>query len=191
MTRDAFLSSLRAHLRRVPAKTVNEIVADYASHFDEGMAHGRNEADIAAALGDPARLARELRAEAGLKRWEEERSASAAGAAILAILSLGAIDVLILLPVLIAVAAVLFAFACASVALLCVGVMLMVVVAPFGFSGFAGTLAQALLAGIGCFAMGASMGALTILIGRGVLNLLIRYGRFHVGLLKPASTQPA
>jgi uncharacterized membrane protein len=191
MTRDAFLSALKAHLRRVPAKTVNEIIADYASHFDEGMAHGRNEADIAAALGDPARLARELRAEAGLKRWDEERSASAAGAAILAILSLGAIDVLILFPILLAVAATLFALACVSVALLCAGVVLLVVVAPFGFTGFAGTLVQALLAGIGCFAMGASVGALTILIGRGVINLLIRYGRFHVGLLKPASAQPA
>lgn len=191
MTRDAFLSSLRAHLRRVPAKTVNEIIADYASHFDEGMAHGRSEADIAAALGDPARLARELRAEAGLKRWEEERSASAAGAAILAILSLGAIDVLILFPILLAVASVLFAFACVSVVLICVGVVL-VVVAPFGLLvGFVGTLAQALLGGIGCLGLGASIGALTILIGQGLTNLLIRYGRFHVGLLKPVSAQPA
>jgi uncharacterized membrane protein len=191
MTRDAFLSALRAHLRRVPAKTVNEIVADYASHFDEGMAHGRNEADIAAALGDPARLARELRAEAGLKRWDEERSASAAGAAILAILSLGAIDVLILFPILLVVAAVLFALACVSIAMLCVGVVLLVI-APFGILvGFVGTLAQALLAGIGCFAMGASIGALTILIGKGLTHLLIRYGRFHVGLLKPVTAQPA
>ena len=155
------------------------------------MAHGRNEADIAAALGDPARLARELRAEAGLKRWEEERSASAAGAAILAILSLGAIDVLILFPILLAVAAALFGLACVAIALLCAGVALLVL-APFGILvGFVGTLAQALLAGIGCFALGASFGALTILIGMGLTNLLIRYGRFHVGLLKPASAQSA
>ncbi len=191
MTRDAFLSALRAHLRRVPAKTVNEIIADYASHFDEGMAHGRSETDIAAALGDPARLARELRAEAGLKRWEEERSASAAAAAIVAILSLGAIDVLILFPILLAVACVLFALACVSVALLCVGVVLLVV-APFGLLvGFVGTLAQALLGGIGCFALGASIGAVTMLIGMGLTNLLIRYGRFHVGLLKPVAAQAA
>ncbi|OYW97171.1 MAG: hypothetical protein B7Z12_22070, partial [Caulobacter vibrioides] len=32
---------------------------------------GRTEAEAAAALGDPDRLARELRADAGLRRWEE------------------------------------------------------------------------------------------------------------------------
>ena len=44
------------------------------SHFSEGRVAGRSEDEIAAALGDPVRLARELRAEAGFKRWESERT---------------------------------------------------------------------------------------------------------------------
>ena len=48
---------------RQPRST--SVMADYAAHFAEGMAAGRSEAEIAAALGDPLRLARELRAEAG------------------------------------------------------------------------------------------------------------------------------
>src|SRR4051812_3013137 len=116
MTRDAFLAALRSHLTGVSPATADDIVADYASHFDEGMAAGRREEDIAKALGDPARLARELRAHAGLRRWEEERSPSAAAGAVLAILSLGAIDLLILLPLLMVVASLIFAFACASAA---------------------------------------------------------------------------
>jgi uncharacterized membrane protein len=181
MTREAFLGALRANLRGVPPKIAEEIVADYASHFDEGIAAGRRPEDIAAAMGDPARLARELRADAGLKRWDEERSVSAAAAAVLAILSLGAIDVLILLPLLLAVFSVLFAFVCVAAALVVFGLVVFII-SPFGPFG---PVLRALLAGIGMFTGGLSLGALVILLSIGLTNLLIRYGRFHVRLIKP------
>ena len=70
MTRQEFIARLKAGLAGLPLQAQADIVADYETHFTEGAAAGRSEADIAAALGDPERLARELRAEAGLKRWE-------------------------------------------------------------------------------------------------------------------------
>lgn len=184
MTKDQFLAALRAHLTGVSQTTADDIIADYASHFDEGMAAGRNEADIAAALGDPARLARELRAQAGLKRWEEERSPSAAAGAVLAILSLGAIDLLILLPLLMVVCSLMFAFACVSAALAVAGVVVLLV-SPF--SVFAGTLdfLKMLLTGVGLTSAGVSIGSLMTLAGIGVINFLIHYGRFHLRLIKP------
>ncbi len=45
---------------------INELIADYEAHFTEGSAAGRSEEDVSRALGEPGRLARELRAEAGL-----------------------------------------------------------------------------------------------------------------------------
>jgi uncharacterized membrane protein len=184
MTRDAFLGTLRANLSGVPPKTVDEIIADYESHFDEGVAAGRRPEDIAAALGDPARLARELRAEAGLKRWDQERSVSAAAAAVLAILSLGAIDLLIQLPITLAVVSVLFAFVVVAAVMVVVG-LIMLMVSPFGV--FDGNFFKALLAGIGMFSGGLSLGALAIVLSIGLTNLMIRYGRFHVRLIKPAT----
>ncbi len=182
MTKEAFLSALRTHLRGLPAATTEDIVSDYASHFDEGLAAGRSEADVAAALGDPARLARELKAEAGLKRWDEERSPSAAAGAVLAILSLGAIDLLILMPVLLVVFSLMFAFGCMAAALVVAGLVMM---AASPFSIFAGRFPQALLGGLGFLSGGMSLGALMALIGIGLTNLLIRYGRFHIRLIKP------
>jgi len=188
MTRDAFLAALRANLHGIPIKAADEIVADFAGHFDEGRAEGRSDEDIAAGLGDPARLARELRAEAGLKRWDQERSFSAAAAAILAILSLGAIDVLILFPVLLVIISLMFAFSCVSAALILAG-LAMVLASPFGaMMGFMGSLPQAILFGIGMFSGGMALGALLILIGMGMTDLLMRYGRFHMRLLKPFTT---
>src|SRR5579871_6747487 len=100
MKREEFLARLRAGLTGMPGDQANDIVADYESHFTEGVANGRSEDDIAAALGDPARLARELRAEAGLKRWREGRNAANFIAAILALIGLATFDLMLLLPVL-------------------------------------------------------------------------------------------
>src|SRR5262249_51809468 len=65
MTKAEFLDTLRRRLSGLPAEEIDDLVGDYDTHFAEGMAAGRSEAEIAAALGDPMRLARELRAEAG------------------------------------------------------------------------------------------------------------------------------
>ena len=184
MTKDAFLAALRSHLTGVSLATADDIVADYASHFDEGMAAGRSQQDIAAALGDPARLARELRAQAGLRRWEEERSPSAAAGAVLAILSLGAIDLLILLPLLMVVCSLIFAFACVSAALAVAGVVVLLV-SPFSIFGGGLAFLKMLLTGVGLTSGGVSLGSLMALAGMGLVNFLIQYGRLHMRLIKP------
>lgn len=182
MTKDQFLASLRTHLTGVPLAAADDIVADYASHFGEGLAAGRREEDIASALGDPARLARELRAQAGLRRWEEERSPSAAAGAILAILSIGAIDLLILLPVLMVVVSLIFAFACVAAALVIAGTFGLLF-SPFAI--FGAHFAQSFLGGLGALACGLAMGCFCALASIGLVNFLIHYGRFHLRLIKP------
>lgn len=181
MSRQVFIDRLREGLRGLPPQAVADIVADYEAHFAEAEAAGRSEAEVAAALGDPARLARDLRTESELKRWETERNPSAASAAIFAVLGLGAIDVLFLLPVLLAVAGTLFGFAIAAV--VCFGGGAVVFVAgPF----FHNDVAAVMLAALGVMAGAASMGALTALASIGFVNALVWYGRLHMRLLKPA-----
>jgi len=57
MTRLEFLDTLRRRLAGLPQAEIDELVGDYATHFADGMAAGRSEAEIAEALGDPMRLA--------------------------------------------------------------------------------------------------------------------------------------
>jgi len=183
MSRQAFLNRLREGLRDMPAGAADDIIADYEAHFAEGEAAGRTEAEVAAALGDPGRLARELKAEAGLKQWEAQRNPSAAAGAVFAVLGLGAIDVLILLPILLPIAGVLFGLAIAGVALFGVGGFV------FAIGPFVGTgrdIGAAMLAGVGVMAGGLSLGALTALATIGFVNALVWYGRLHLRLLKPA-----
>ncbi|HEY8004323.1 MAG TPA: DUF1700 domain-containing protein [Phenylobacterium sp.] len=183
MTRQAFIARLREGLRGLPPSAVADIVADYETHFTEGLAAGRSEADVAAALGDPGRLARELRAERGLQRWEEERTASAGAGAVFAVLGLGAIDILFLLPILMGVAGAMFGIAIAIVAVFFAGG---VVFAAGPFTGLPGGATAAILAGIGMMAGAASAGAVLAICTIGLVNGLVWYGRLHYRLLKPA-----
>jgi len=183
MTRQAFMARLREGLRGLPAQAQADIMADYETHFTEGQAAGRSEADVAAALGDPGRLARELRAEAGLKRWEEERNPSAAAAAIFALLGLGALDILILLPILMGVGGAIFGVGVAIIAVFVAGGA---VFAAGPFTGMPGGPVAAVLAGIGLMTGAVSAGAVLAMVTIGLVNVLVWYGRLHYRLLKPA-----
>jgi uncharacterized membrane protein len=183
MTRQAFLARLRDGLRGLPPQAVADIMADYEAHFADGEADGRTEAEVAAALGDPDRLARELRAENTVNRWREERSPSSAAAAVFAVLGLGAIDILVLLPILIGVASALVGIAVAVIVAFFAGAF---VFAAGPFMDPPGGPATALLGGIGIMAGSASGGAILTIVSIGLMNALVWYGRLHYRLLKPA-----
>jgi uncharacterized membrane protein len=183
MTRDDFMARLRGGLAGLPEQARAEIVADYDTHFTEGAAAGRSESDIAAALGDPDRLARELTAEAGLKRWEAERNPEAAAAAVFAVLGLGAIDVLVLLPILVGVVSVMFAIALGVIAAFVVGA---VILAASPFSGAVLPALAGVLGGLGVMASAVFAGSVLTLVTIALVNALVWYGRLHFRLLKPA-----
>jgi uncharacterized membrane protein len=183
MTREAFIARLWGGLRDIPQQAAADIVADYDAHFAEGAAQGRSEAEIADALGDPDRLARELRAEAGVRQWETRRSPEAAAGAVFAVLGLGALDIIFLLPILIGVVSVLFGLTLAALGVF-VGGAVVFAVGPFVQPP--GGAVVALLTGLGMMAGGVSGGAFLTLLSIGLTNALVWYGRLHYQLLKPA-----
>jgi len=183
MTRADFMGRLSRGLAGLPATEIVDITADYDAHFADGLAAGRTEAEVAEALGNPDRLARELRAEAGLKRWEEQKNPSAAAGAVFAVLGLGAIDILILLPILMGVIGTLFGLVVAAVGLFVGGG---VIFAAGPFTDPPGGAITAVLAGIGVMAAATSLGGLLALVTIGLVNVLVWYARLHYRLLKPA-----
>jgi uncharacterized membrane protein len=180
VTRTAFIARLRDGLRGVPPQAANDIVADYEAHFDDAAADGRDEAEVARALGDPGRLARELRAEIQFKNYEAQPSATGAAAAIFAVLGLGALDILILLPILLVVLSILFGFFVAAIALFFAGGI------AFAAGPFSDAPGAAILAGIGIMSGSAAALAILTLISIGIVNALVWYGRLHFKILKPA-----
>jgi uncharacterized membrane protein len=186
MTRADFMARLRRGLAGMPAAAIEDIAADYDTHFADAQAAGRSEQEVADALGGPDRLARELRAEAGMKRWDEERTPAAARGALWGLLGLGAIDLIIVFWVLFPVIGVLFAVLAAVIATF-VGGVAALAVGPF--MDPPGGPTTAILIGIGVMATSTSIGALLGLVSIGLVNLLVWYVRLHLRLLKPATEQ--
>ena len=183
MTRAEFIARLRSGLVGMPAPAAAEIVADYEAHFTDAAASGRAEADVAQALGDPVRLARELKAEAGIQRWRQEQSPSAATGAILAVLGLGAIDILFLLPFILGVLGTLFGLMLGAIGVFIGGGAIMV---ALPFAGAPGGALAAILAGLGLMAGAVTVGALVAVVTVWVVNGLVWFARLHYRLLKPA-----
>lgn len=186
MTRFEFLDTLYRRLRGMPQSEIDDVMADYDQHFADGVAAGRSEAEIAAALGDPVRLARELRAEMGLRRWEEDRTPANFLAALAGFLALIAVDFVFLLPL--AAALILFTLVAGIVAIgLCVaGVILLARLfnweGMFVFKSIARTLW-----GLGLLGVGIGGGALLVMMVDYAVHLLGRYARLHYVLLNRAS----
>jgi uncharacterized membrane protein len=189
MNRNEFLSRLRRGLEGAAPDQIHDVMRDYEMHFIDGQSQGRTEQEIAAALGDPARLARELKAEAGFKRWEERKTPSNMAGAVLALLGLATVDIMLLFPFLFPLAIVMMALFAASFGLAVGGfVLCMASIFPgalvFGITGMmGGALAMGLL-GIGFLAGGIGMGSLIWLISDWLIRLLVRYARLHFQLIE-------
>jgi uncharacterized membrane protein len=98
MKQDAFIHRLRQALASLPKQEVDEIVADYREYLSDAIAAGRSEEDVVAALGDPDKLARELKAQATYRQWQARRSFGNLARVVTSIAGLGLLNVILLVP---------------------------------------------------------------------------------------------
>ena len=183
-TRDEFLTTLRAGLRGAPAKAIEEIIADYTAHFEEGAAAKRSDAEISAALGDPLTLADELRMELRIGSFEAAPSPRSAAQVISGVIALGTLNTLVLCLVgpvlaLLALAAILAIFTAAGT-----GIWFLAAGASLGLPGGIGT---PVLCGLGLLAAAISMSAFLLLAARALVSGLARYTRLQYRFLQRAS----
>ena len=191
MNRDAFLCILSDGLEGLSAREVDDILADYVAYFDEAHASGRSEEEVAAALGDPRRLARELRAESGLRRWENHRSLGNSATVLLAIGGLAAVDILFLLPLLFGVMLAMFVMSLVIFVLGIVGIGLLLSLFKIGhFTSIAAMVLRG-TAGIGLIAGSMGLVALLAFALNGAVKMLGNYARLHYRLLKPEQQHAA
>lgn len=186
MTREAFLDNLRRGLRGLPDQEISDILADYSSYFKEADAAGRDAEDVAKALGDPRRLARELKAEMGLLRWERNRTPANLFVVILALGGLATVDIFVLLPLLFGVGLIALVSCFVLLLLGVIGIGNLLSLTPFGQGPSGEQAPSSLLSGIGLVASSAGGGVLLMLLLNAGMKLLARYVRLHYRLFKPA-----
>jgi len=185
MNKAAFLRIVRDGLAGLPAQDIDEILCDYSAYFDEGLASGRSEEHVAEALGDPRRLARELRAETGLRRWENHRSLRNSATVLLALGGLAAVDILFLLPLLFAVMLTVLVVCLVIFVLGMIGIGALLSVFKIAQFASISTIALRVIAGIGLITASAGVGALLLFALNGAVKKLGGYARLHYRLIKP------
>ena len=181
----AFLRTLRDGLAGLPAQDIDDILTDYTAYFEEARASGRAEEEVADALGDPRRLARELRAETGLRRWENHHSLRNSTAALLALGGLAAVDILLLLPLLFGVIIILLVAGLVMFVLGIIGAGLLLSLFKLVYVASIGKIVLRALAGIGLITASAGIGALLLFGLNAAVKKLGDYARLHYRLLKP------
>jgi uncharacterized membrane protein len=185
MNRTAFLRTLRDGLAGLPAEDIDDMLTDYSAYFEEARASGRPEEEVAAALGDPRRLARELRAETGLRRWENHHSLRNSTAALVALGGLAAVDLLLLLPLLFAVVLILLVAGLVMFVLGVVGAGLLLSLFKIAHAASIAKIVLRALAGIGLITASGGIGALLLFGLNAAVKKLGDYARLHYRLLKP------
>lgn len=98
MKQEHFMQILRNELRNLPKHEVDEIVADYREYISDAIAAGRREEEVIAALGDPLKLARELKAQANYRLWENDRTLSNLLRVVISVAGLGVMNFLLFFP---------------------------------------------------------------------------------------------
>lgn len=182
MSKDKFLQELRRGLSGLPPQEVEEIVGDYSAHFAESKARNRNEDEVIAALGDPARIARELRADIGLRRFEADWSLSNLLAATMSLAGLAIVDLFLLLPLLMLTILLAAGLAIGLVAIGAVGLKIFFTALLFHPMGALTDFLGRLFIGAGLVCALVGGGALLLMgLGAGI-RALGHYARLHFRL---------
>lgn len=187
MSREEFLENLRRELDDLPARDVEEIIEDYRSYFDEALAAGRAIEDVVAAHAPPRRLAQELRAEVGLRKWENHPTPANLWKTALALCGLAAADVMVLLPALLLLGSValilLFVFSLLGV----IGIGTLLDLASSSHDPAEGSAIYLLTRSVGLLAVSAGGSVLLVFALRKAMAQLAGYARLHYRLLRPGA----
>ncbi|NOZ14242.1 MAG: DUF1700 domain-containing protein [Acidobacteria bacterium] len=198
MNRESFLEALKKNLKGIPETEVSEIIEDYRMHFREGRAEGRDEADIARGLGDPAEIGRMFRADFMVTKAGKSATLKNVAGAAMAVVGLGIFNLIFVAGPVLAVFLALFTI-WIMIAVLAM-VSLAVIVASVFYALFPsyfliGGTSPFLLAsgvfflGIGTLSLSALFSIAMGILTRFCFRLLTGYLKFNLELIQKRRTQ--
>lgn len=180
MDREQFLKRLGKSLKRLSSDERRDIIQDFEEHFVFGLEEGKTEEKIAASLGSPNQIAKELLASYHMEKVEATASTGNIFRAVWAVIGLGFFNLVIVLGPFIALAGVAFAGWASGIAFIVSPLLVLVnaVIYPETFALF-DLFLSIMLSGLGLFiAIGMFFAT------RGLSNGFVRYLQFNVKLVK-------
>lgn len=180
MTEREFLNELDSALRRIALEERQDILSDYREHFTIGKEAGKTEEQIAAALGSPNKIAKELLALYHLEKAQTNHTTGNIFRAVWAAIGLGFLNLIIVLGPFMALLGVVFAGWISGVMFVLSPLLVLVstVIYPDG-SELSDLFISLTLSGIGLFII-IGMYYVTKILNKGFM----RYLKFNISLVK-------
>lgn len=97
MNKKQFLQELDASLQKLSLEERGDILQDYEEYFASGLEEGKTEEDIAASLGSPHQIGKELAASYQVEKAKNTTSAGNVMRAVWAVIGLGFFNLVIVL----------------------------------------------------------------------------------------------
>lgn len=179
--RNEFLIKLETLLQKVPEHDRREMMYDYEEHFQIGLANGKNEAELMAELGDPHVIARDLLAEYRIVKAEKEQSVPNIFRAILATISVSFFNLVFIVGPIAGLFGAYVAL-CAVALVLTISPVVLITSSMWGFSYE--SFAVNIFASITLFSLGMLMSIGMIYVGKFFYNLVLKYIRFNIRIIK-------
>lgn len=180
MNKEQFLTELDASLKRITVEERQDILQDFEEHFAVGLEEGKTEEEIAASLGSPHQIAKEMLASYHIEKVETTATTGNVFRAVWAVIGLGFFNLVIVLGPFIALIGVLFGGWIAGISFVASPLLVLfdMIIHSGTFELFTLFVSLA-LAGLGLF----------IVIGmyfvtRVLINGFVRYLKFNTKLVK-------
>ena len=192
MTKDKWLERLKKGLSGLTKDEIDDIMADYNEYFYDAMEKGRTEDEITNSLGDPIKLAKQLKADSRIKTAQANMNVKNMAKAVFAIVTLSIFNIIVMVGPIMAIIGIIFGFAVAGVGILGGGIISFFGILLFGSSalaglGFALTMPLAILLGLFLSSLGIMILILDFWLGRWTFNVLVKYFKFNFDIVKKSA----
>jgi len=184
MTKDQFLNELKRLLHGIPEQERTDILNDYKEHFQMGVENGKTEEEIAASLGAPKTLAKELAADFHISKAKENQSVSNILRATIATLSLGMFNLIFVLGPFLGLVGVMIGLYAVTLTLIVSPLFIFIEYnIPFSLNSMVHELFLVMTFG----GLGVLMGIGMIYVTKGVYYILLKYLQFNLKIIRGKS----
>lgn len=180
MTKDQFLTRLNNSLRKLPAEERQDILQDFEEHFAIGLEEGKTEEQVAASLGSPQQIAKDLAATYHVEQVEATATTGNIFRAVWAVIGLGFFNLVIVLGPFIALGAIIIAGWTTAIAFIASPLLVLInsVIYPEVFQFFD------LFFSLGLTGLGLFIAVGMYFATRAVNNGFVRYLKYNVRVIK-------
>ncbi len=188
MKKDRWLKELDLALGSMEIDEKREIIRDYEEYFYDAVESGREEKEVAESLGNPKKIAKELRADYLIKETKKNMTFKNTIRATFAILTLSFFNLTIMIGPIIALLAIVFTILIVGVSFVGAGLVSffvgLVVLLGFPIMLLTSPPFVAILVGLLLFSLGGMFVILSIVLSKWSFKILSKYAKFNINFVK-------